>query len=223
MKQLSILLTIVTALLIAACGGATNSNNGNRSNTGSTMGNAVNSVSNTMANAANTVANTASSLTTASPTDFMEDAAQGGMAEVELGKLAAQKAKDPEVKKFGQMMVDDHSKANKELMDLAKTKNFTPPAGLGSHQSVVDKLKGLSGADFDKAYVDDMVDDHETDVSAFEKQSASGSDPEVKAFAAKTLPTLKKHLEAIKAIQAKLSGSGSSNSNANLGKNMNHK
>jgi putative membrane protein len=150
----------------------------------------------------------------------MKDAAQGGTAEVELGKLAAQKAKDPEVKKFGQMMVDDHSKANKEMQDLAKKKNVTLPTDLGKHQSTLDKLKGLSGADFDKEYVEEMVDDHETDVSEFEKQSTSSSDPEVKAFAAKTLPVLKKHLDAIKAIQAKMSGSGSGNSNSS---NANHK
>lgn len=218
MKHVSIFLIIISAILLGGCGGTVSVNNGNRVNS-----NANNSNGSTIGNAANSISNAVSSITTASPQSFMSDAAQGGMAEVELGKLAAQKAKDPEVKKFGQMMVDDHSKANTELKDLAKTKNITLPADLGSHQSTLDKLKGLSGADFDKEYVEEMVDDHETDVSAFEKQANSGSDPEVKAFAAKTLPTLKKHLEAIKAIQAKMSGGGNTNTNANTGKNMNHK
>jgi putative membrane protein len=141
---------------------------------------------------------------TASPSDFMEDAAQGGMAEVELGKLASQKGADAEVKKFGQMMVTDHTKANNELKTLAASKKMELPKDMGSHKSEHDKLNGLSGADFDKEYVDGMVSDHETDVAMFEKQANNGTDPEVKAFAAKTLPTLKKHLEAIKAIQAKM-------------------
>ena len=88
---------------------------------------------------------------------------------------------------------------------LAATKKITLPADIGSsNKSTLDKLKGLSGADFDKEYVKDMVSDHETDVKAFEKQADNSTDPEVKAFAAKTLPVLKKHLDAIKAIQSKM-------------------
>ena len=75
---------------------------------------------------------------------------------------------------------------------------------MGSHKSTLDDLNKLSGAEFDKEYVDAMVEDHEDDVAAFEDQSKNATDPDVKAFAAKTLPTLKKHLEAIKGIQAKL-------------------
>ena len=102
-------------------------------------------------------------------------------------------------------MVDDHTKANTELKALAAKKNKTLPAELdSSHKSTMDDLKGKSGADFDQDYVEAMVDDHEEDVAAFEKQSQNSSDPDVKAFAAKTLPTLKKHLDAIKAIQAKM-------------------
>ena len=102
------------------------------------------------------------------------------------------------------MMVDDHSKANDELKALAAKKNVTLPANIGSHKSTLDELTGLSGAEFDKEYVEEMVDDHETDVAAFQRQADNGTDPEVKAFAAKTLPVLKKHLDAIKAIQAKM-------------------
>ena len=201
MNRLSVLITLFAVALLGGCGGSTNSNNAN-ANRGNA--NTANSTANTGTGVTNAIANAAQQLTTTSPASFMEEAAQGGMAEVELGRLAAQKAKDPEVKKFGQMMVDDHSKANKEGEELAKTKNFTLPKDLGSHQSTLDKLKGMSGADFDKYYVDEMVDDHETDVNAFEEQAAKGSDPEVKAWAAKTLPTLRKHLDAIKAIQAKM-------------------
>jgi putative membrane protein len=102
------------------------------------------------------------------------------------------------------MMVSDHGKANEELMALAKKKNITLPTDAGSKKTDVDKLTGLKGAEFDREYIDMMVDDHEADVTAFERQATNGTDAEVKAFAAKTLPVLKKHLEAIKAIQAKL-------------------
>jgi putative membrane protein len=185
-----------------ACGGDTaNSNaNSNRSlvNTAlNTAGNAVNTVANAVSNVTNT--NTASK-----EPDFMKEAAQGGMAEVELGKLAVSKAQNPEVKKYGQMMVTDHTKANDELKALAAKKNYTLPSDIGSNKSTVEKLSSLSGADFDKAYVKDMVEDHETDVAAFQKQADSATDPDIKAFAAKTLPVLKKHLDAIKAIQAKM-------------------
>jgi len=193
------------SVALAACGGATNTNvNVHTNSNGSTMGNAANTVSNTASNAANAVANTAASMTLTSPEDFMKNAADGGLAEVELGKQAVKNAQDPEVKKFGQMMIDDHTKANNELKALAAKKNVTLPTDMGSYKGDVDDMSKLKGADFDKEYVDHMVDDHEDDVAAFEKQANSGADPDVKAFAAKCLPVLKKHLDAIKAIQAKM-------------------
>ena len=136
---------------------------------------------------------------------FLTEAASGGMAEVELGKIASSKAQNADVKKFAAMMVTDHSKANDDLKALAVKKNITVPATpIAKHEAVIQKLQGLSGAEFDKAYVDDMLEDHEKDVAEFEKQSQSNPDADVKAFAAKTLPTLKKHLEAIKALHAKM-------------------
>jgi putative membrane protein len=109
------------------------------------------------------------------------------------------------VKKFGQMMVEDHSKANTELKALAAKKGVTLPTELDSEKkSTLEQLRGEAGADFDREYVEDMVDDHEKDVAAFERQAQNAADPDIKSFAAKTLPTLKKHLEAIKAIQAKM-------------------
>jgi putative membrane protein len=102
------------------------------------------------------------------------------------------------------MMIDDHGKANNELKALAAKKNVTLPADEGSHKTVKDRLTPLTGTAFDKAYVDAMLTDHNNDIKAFEYQANSGSDPEVKAFAAKTLPTLKKHLEAIEAVRDKM-------------------
>jgi len=196
----------LTAFAVA-CG--TTSVNVNTSNMANRAANAANSVSNTMANAGNTVANTisnaASSVTGGSDTGFVSEAAIGGMAEVELGKMASTKAANAEVKKFAQMMVTDHTNANNELKALAQKKGWTLPAEPdSSHKATMDDLRSRVGADFDKAYVEEMVDDHEEDVAAFENKAKNATDPDLKAFAEKTLPTLRKHLDAIKAIQAKM-------------------
>lgn len=164
---------------------------------------------NTNKNANNTNMNKATPVAAATPSttdnDFFTKAGQAGLAEVELGKLAAQKATNAEVKKFAQKMVDDHTKAGNELKELAVKKGKVLPADMdSSHKSTLEKLKGLSGADFDKAYVDAMVDDHKTAVDLFEDEADDGTDADVKAFAGKTLPTLKSHLEMIKAIEAKM-------------------
>jgi len=122
--------------------------------------------------------------------------AQGGMAEVELGKLATEKAASDEVKKFGQRMVDDHSKANNELKTLAQNKKITLPADIGPKEKALrDRLTKLSGAAFDRAYMQAMLADHRQDVPEFRKEANTGKDPDVKAFAAKTLPTLEEHLK----------------------------
>lgn len=137
--------------------------------------------------------------------DFAKDAAQGGMAEVLLGRLAAERASSPDVRAFGQQMVADHSKANAELMQIAARKNIQLPTEVKSDQkSEQDKLSKLSGADFDKEYVDYMTKDHEDDVAEFQKQSQSGGDAEIKAFAGKTLPVIQHHLEMVKGIKSKL-------------------
>jgi putative membrane protein len=126
---------------------------------------------------------------------FVENAALGGMAEVELGKLATQKASSDAVKQFGQKMVDDHSKANDQLKEIASKENISIPASLDSkHQSRIEKLSKLSGPDFDKAYVKDQVKDHKKDVSQFKNEAESGSNPNIKQFASTTLPTLQEHL-----------------------------
>ncbi|CCH53404.1 outer membrane protein-like protein [Fibrisoma limi BUZ 3] len=130
--------------------------------------------------------------------DFAVKAANGGMLEVELGRLAQEKAQNPDVKAFGAMMVDDHQKANQELKDLAAQKNITLPTTLGEDaQKHVDELRQLTGAEFDKKYIDMMVEDHEEDVKLFKEAADDADDADVKAFAAKTLPTLQKHLERV--------------------------
>jgi putative membrane protein len=134
---------------------------------------------------------------------FVKEAAAGGMAEVEMGKLAQEKAGNDQVKQFGSRMVQDHSKANDELKQVAGATSVELPAGPDAKaQAEMKKMQSLSGAAFDKHYMDHMVADHKQDIAAFEKEAKSGKDPEVKAFAEKTLPTLKEHLQLAQQAQA---------------------
>jgi putative membrane protein len=143
---------------------------------------------------------------------FVHEAAMGGMAEVELGKLAAAKATNSKVKSFAERMVTDHGKANDELKNLASSKHVTLPAAVDAkHQAAHDRLAKLSGAAFDRAYVRDMVTDHEKDVAAFRRESQSGKDPDVKMWAAKTLPTLQDHLKMIQELQKDVVSSTATN------------
>jgi putative membrane protein len=136
---------------------------------------------------------------------FAKEAAEGGLAEVQLGKLATEKASNGDVKKFGQMMVDDHSKANDQLSQIAQSKHLTVPQKISSKdQATYDRLSGLTGDAFDRAYIRLMVEDHKKDVQEFKKQSTSGADPELKQFASTTLPTLEKHLQDAQSIATRL-------------------
>jgi putative membrane protein len=146
-----------------------------------------------------------SSMLSSSDRKFIKDAAEGGMMEVELGRIAAQKGTDPDVKSFGQRMVDDHSKANDQLKQVASSKGVTVPSTLPpSKQKEVDSYNKLSGAAFDSKYVSHMVSDHKKDVAEFQKESKSGKDADVKSFASTTLPTLQDHLKMIKDISSKM-------------------
>ncbi|HEX2639815.1 MAG TPA: DUF4142 domain-containing protein, partial [Pyrinomonadaceae bacterium] len=155
--------------------------------------------------------------------DFWTDAAQSGMAEVQLSNLALQKTQSEAVRQFAQQMVTDHTAANNELMQLASSKNVTLPTTMDSkHQSIMTKLQGRSGADFDRDYMKAMVDDHEKAVKLFTEQSQKGTDTDAKAFAAKTLPTLQNHLQMARTVSATVSGSsGGGNRNSNSAMNMN--
>ncbi|MCU1257916.1 MAG: outer membrane protein [Bryobacterales bacterium] len=136
---------------------------------------------------------------------FVAEAASGGMAEVELGKLATQKASDQRVKQFGQKMVDDHSKANDELKEIAAKENIPIPSTMNAKdKATVDKLSALSGPAFDRAYMKDMVADHKKDVAAFQKEANTGKDEAIKGFASKTLPILQEHLKLAEDIQPKV-------------------
>jgi putative membrane protein len=153
---------------------------------------------------------------------FAMEAAMGGMAEVEMGRLAAQKGASDEVRQFGQKMVDDHSKANEDLMQVASGKGWSLPTALDAkHQAEMQKMSALSGDAFDRAYVKMMVKDHKKDVAEFQKESTRGADAEVKSFATRTLPTLQEHMQMIQRIddKMKLRKSGNlktTNSNSNM-------
>ena len=122
---------------------------------------------------------------------------------MKLGQLAADKAQNSEVKKFGQRMVTDHSKANDKLMQIAKQKNITLPSGMDSSSlRVFDKLSKLSGAKFDREYMKTMVSDHKKDVKEFEKEAKKAKDADLKNFAESTLPTLEEHLNLAKSAEA---------------------
>ena len=150
-------------------------------------------------------AHTAGSSVPKEDSNFVHQAAIGGMTEVKLGNIAQQQASNAQVKQFGARMVKDHSKANDELKQLASRKGIDVPPELDSkHQKDVDQLQKKQGAEFDRAYMDHMVKDHKKDVSDFKKEANSGKDPDIKAFAAKTLPTLESHLAQAKAIDKKL-------------------
>jgi putative membrane protein len=145
----------------------------------------------------------ASASVAAADKTFVQKAAVGGMAEVELGKLAQQKASNDAVKQFAARMVDDHSKANDELKQIASAKGIEVPTDLDAKsRSELARLQKLSGAQFDRAYMDGMVADHKQDVAEFKKQSSSGRDSDLKAFAGKTLPTLADHLKMAQSTDA---------------------
>ena len=129
-------------------------------------------------------------------TKFAVAAADGGMLEVQLGQMALSNASSPAVKQLGQMMVDDHSKANAELKALAQTKNISLPATLSEgKQKKVKDLAAKKGTDFDEAYTALMVDDHKEVIDDFKKEADKGNDSDVKAWAANKIPTLQHHLQ----------------------------
>jgi putative membrane protein len=134
---------------------------------------------------------------------FYKKAAEGGIAEVELGKLAQEKSSNANVKEFGGMMVSDHTAAHEKLKTIAASKNIKLPTSPSVGQMATKtKLEVLSGDTFDKSYIKGMIEDHEEDIKEFKKEATSGEDPEAKAYAASTLPTLQKHLKKIRQIAA---------------------
>jgi len=139
---------------------------------------------------------------------FVYKASAGGLAEVNLGRVAAKQAASADVKKFAQMMVDDHTKANEELLALAnKLKLKAAPRMDAEHEKLNQQLLKLTAVSFDKEYMTGQVKDHEETVALFEKQAKNGSNDELKKWADKKLPTLREHLEMARKVQSKLKDS----------------
>jgi putative membrane protein len=132
---------------------------------------------------------------------FIEHAAQGGLMEVKMGQLAQQKGQSSEIKQFGQKLVQDHTKANAELMQIAQKKGITLEKTLDAkHQSHLDKLTAATGAEFDKAFAKDALKTHKKTIAKFEKAVTSEKDEDVKNFAQKTLPVLREHLQTAQVV-----------------------
>jgi putative membrane protein len=141
---------------------------------------------------------------------FMDKAAQGGLAEVQLGQLAEQKASSQAVKDFGQRMVTDHTKVNDQLKSLASSDGVALPTAMNAKdQALYDKLSGMSGPAFDQEYMKNMVKDHKMDIADFQKESNSGRNEGVKMFASSTLPTLQQHLQLAQSVDSKIGASAS--------------
>ena len=150
---------------------------------------------------------------------FAREAATGGLAEVALGNLAKEKASSADVKAFGERMVTDHGKANDELKQWASSNNVTLPGDLDAKSKATqERLSKLSGAAFDKGYMQDMVADHKKDVAAFKKESTSGKNADLKAWAGKTLPTLEEHLKMAQDTAAKVGAGAAKSTKSKAGK-----
>lgn len=137
--------------------------------------------------------------------EYLVAAAEVDMKEIELGKLAQTKSKNADIQALGKMMVDEHMKSSEETKALATTKNITLPAALTDKgQEAYKDLNDKTGNDFDKAYADMMVDGHEKTIEKMEKASENAADADIRAWAAKMLPTLRKHLDHSKMVKEKV-------------------
>ncbi len=201
MKKLSFASLIILATFLAACNSNSNSDHTTSDTTSAVM----------RSNDTNKMASSSSSDTLKQATvgddakDFSKEAAQGGMMEVQLGKIAMENGGTQAIKNFGKMMVDDHTKINDQLKDLASKKNVDLPASVSEgQQKDIDKLSKETGKKFDKDYVSMMVKDHKDDIDAFKKAQDKISDNDYKNFISNALPTLQKHLDAIETIDKKM-------------------
>lgn len=196
MKKLSLAALAATIIFFSACNSGTTNTESTTSDTSSTSVNKDTAKTDTMANMQMVDDNAKA---------FAKDAAEGGMMEVTLGKVAEKNSMSQSVKDFGKMMVDDHTKINDQLKDLATKKMVDLPSTVSNdQQKEIDKLTKETGKTFDKDYVSMMLDDHKKDIDAFKKAGDKITDPDFKDFIVKTLPTLQKHLDAIQAIKNKM-------------------
>jgi putative membrane protein len=212
-KHLAVATTLAGLLALAPALAAQNQGTTSGSNTTGSSGSGMSKSSSSASSS-----KSSSKKTSGTDSTFVKNAAVGGMEEVQLGQMAAQKASNPEVKNFGQRMVDDHTKANSQLQQIAAQKGMTVPAALpASKRKDIDRLTRLNGAAFDRTYMSMMVQDHKKDVSEFQKAAKSAKDADIKSFASTTLPTLQDHLKMAQSISSSLSKSKSGSSSSKSG------
>lgn len=199
MKFLSIAVFAIGMSCIVACG--------NNANKESSSNDTINTLDHSMVNDTNSsVAATNSPAAAVVTLDSMDQkfamkAASGGMAEVEMANMALHSSTNERVKAFASMMIRDHGKAGEELKALAPSKGLTlPTQPMPEHMKHIDMLKGKTGSAFDKVYMSHMLMDHQEDVSEFQKATTKVKDADLKAFASRTLPVIKTHLDSAKAI-----------------------
>jgi putative membrane protein len=143
---------------------------------------------------------------------FMMDVAKANAAELKLADMALQKSQNQDIRRYAQMLKDDHSKAGDELKNIARTENVPLSEEPNAAQKqTADRFASLSGESFDREWINAMVDDHQKTIAKFETESRSGKDAQVKSWAAKTLPTLREHLQHARDIQSRLSSKGMGN------------
>jgi putative membrane protein len=192
--------------LLAACGGGESASTNTTGTPETETTGTAQSVQQTSTAIATATGITGGTVSNTSPADkeFVSNAGMAGLAEVQMGKLALQKAQNADVKAFAQRMVTDHTQSNTELSNLATAKGLVLPAELaGKHQQGLEHLQSLSGAEFDKAYMQHMVSDHQEAVTLFQNGTTAG-DPDIQAFANKTLPILQQHLQLATTVAGKI-------------------
>jgi putative membrane protein len=224
MQRLALPSALVVAIATAAgCSGGNNNNNpaegastapmpaapAATTSAGSPMYNPANGASNAMAPGATTMAPAMPATASTSPmaggtTGFAAEAARGGMLEVRLADLALQKSNDADVKSFANRMKTDHTAANEKLKSVVGSNEQLPTTLSAEQQQQVSSLESKSGKDFDKAYADTMVQDHQKDVSEFENAQNNAPTQDLRQFASQTLPTLKEHLKLAQQLQTKV-------------------
>lgn len=193
MRRTTVLVTLIAIVCMAGCTPADNTNTANLNT-----------------NNANRTASPTTSPVTSAPvrTDdraFAMEVAQNGMAEIALARLAARNAQSADVKRFAQRVITDHTKVSNELKQIAASKSITLPADTTDAQkATVSRLTALKGAEFDREFMTLMAENHDKSVTAFQEVARNGTDPEIKAFAAKTLPTLEEHQKMAHDIHGKL-------------------
>ncbi|MER3494999.1 MAG: DUF305 domain-containing protein [Mastigocladus sp. ERB_26_2] len=159
------------------------------------------------ATAQSTTTPTTQNTTPISNQEFVTQATQGNLAEIELGQLAQKRAASAEVKQYAQQMIKDHTQAQNQLKQLAAQKKLTVPQSVGEqNKQVAANLSKLSGVDFDRAYMNQMVQDHQKTVSLFQREAEQGQDPDLQAFASTKLPTLQQHLQQAQSLADKTTG-----------------